>query len=73
MGVVSIDNQKYTNEVYFPQMAQAGCKYAAIIIPHNIFGETSISNILGKKNEALFESKIFQDLNSAQIWLSEIV
>jgi hypothetical protein len=72
MGVVSAENQKYTNEVYFPQMAQAGSKHAAIVIPENIFGQASVNNILGKKNEALFDAKLFKDYPSAAQWLAEI-
>jgi hypothetical protein len=72
MGVVSAENQKYTNEVYFPEMAQSGSKYAAIVIPENIFGQASVNNILGKKNEALFEAKLFKDYHSAAKWLADI-
>jgi hypothetical protein len=72
MGVISGENQKYTNEVYFPQMAQAGSKHAAIIIPENIFGEVSVNSILGKKNEELFDAKLFKDNKSAVDWLKKI-
>ena len=68
--MVSTDNQEYTNEVYFPQMAQAGSKRAAIIVPENIFGEASVNSILGKKNEVLFEAKLFRDTDSARQWLT---
>lgn len=72
MGVVSADNQKYTNETYFPEMAKAGSTYAAIVIPENIFGEASVNTILGKKNEALFDAKLFKDTTSAVNWLRSI-
>jgi hypothetical protein len=72
MAVVSTENQKYTNEVYFPQMAQAGSKYAAIVIPENIFGQASVNSILGKKNEALFEAKLFNNHQAAIEWLSQV-
>ncbi|MBC7919581.1 MAG: STAS/SEC14 domain-containing protein [Ferruginibacter sp.] len=71
IGVVSAENQKYTNEVYFPQMAQAGSKHAAIVIPESVFGEMSVNSILGKKNEALFEAKLFKDTDSASQWLTQ--
>jgi hypothetical protein len=72
MGVVSAENQKYTNDVYFPEVAKAGSKYAAIIVPENIFGEVSVNSILGKTNNALFEAKLFKDSSSATKWLIQI-
>jgi hypothetical protein len=69
MGVVSAENQKYTNEVYFPEVAKAGSKFAAIIVPENIFGEVSVNSILGKTNNALFDAKLFKDNSSATKWL----
>lgn len=70
IGVVSAENQQYTNEVYFPQMAQANSKRAAIVVPESIFGEASVNSILGKKNEALFEAELFKDTDSARQWLT---
>lgn len=72
MGVVSPKDQKYTNEVYFPQMAANGSKYAGIIIPENIFGQASVQNILGQKNEALFTAKLFSGTSEAVAWVKEV-
>ncbi len=72
MGVVSAKDQKYTNEVYFPQMAANGSKYAGIIIPDNIFGQVSVQNILGQKNESLFTAKLFNSTSEAVAWIKEV-
>ncbi len=72
MGVVSAQDQKYTNEVYFPQMAASGSKYAGIIIPENVFGQASVQNILGKKNEALFTARLFSGASEAISWLKQV-
>ena len=72
MGVVSPKDQKYTNEVYFPQMAASGSKYAGIIIPENVFGQASVQNILGQKNESLFTAKLFSGTNDAVSWIKEV-
>ncbi|MEL6538537.1 MAG: hypothetical protein AAFQ98_24155, partial [Bacteroidota bacterium] len=69
MGVVSQANQAYTNEKYFPSMSDAGNKKAAIIVPENIFGEVSVSAIMGKRNSELFEAEIFGELDTAREWL----
>ena len=71
LGVVSVDNQKYTNEVYFPQMSEAGSKRAAIVVPEGAFGALSVNSILGKKNEALFKAKLFTDTDTARQWLTQ--
>ena len=71
LGVVSAENQKYTNEVYFPQVSAAGSKRAAIVVPEGAFGALSVNSILGKKNEALFEAKLFKDTESARQWLTQ--
>ena len=72
MGVVSAQDQKYTNEVYFPLVAASGSKYAGIIIPENIFGQASVHNILGNKNEKLFTAKLFSNTNDAISWLKQV-
>ncbi|MEL6538819.1 MAG: hypothetical protein AAFQ98_25610 [Bacteroidota bacterium] len=71
MGVVSRENQNYTNEEYFPAVARAGNKIAAIVVPENIFGEVSVKAIMGERNEGLFMSKIFESTDEAREWLVE--
>lgn len=72
LGVISSDNQKYTNEVYFPQVSAAGSKYAAIIQSENVFGKASVNNILGKKDELLFQACMFNDTKQAIDWLNSL-
>ncbi|HAA13659.1 MAG TPA: hypothetical protein DCE41_18980 [Cytophagales bacterium] len=71
MGVVSRDNQAYTNEEYFPAVSRAGNKVAAIVVPENVFGEMSVSAIMGARNEALFQAQIFDDPGPAKAWLEK--
>lgn len=71
MGVVSQKNQEYTNKEYFPTVSRAGNKIAAIVVPQNIFGEVSVSAIMGARNEELFDAKIFPEPESAKEWLQQ--
>ncbi len=72
LGIISVENQKYTNEIYFPQISAAGSKHAAIIQSDSVFGKASVNNILGKKNEVLFQSSVFNDTAKAVEWLNSI-
>jgi hypothetical protein len=73
MGVLSAENQQYTSQVYMPQIAKAGLKHSAMIVPEDIFGEASAKNVTNRvKNEVAVFLHYFKDLNGALAWLNTL-
>lgn len=73
MGVLSVENQQYTSEVYMPQVTKAGLKHSALIVPEDIFGEASAKNVTSRvKNEVVLSIHHFRDLNEGVSWLATL-
>ena len=73
MGVLSTDNQKYTSEVYMPEITKAGLKHSALIVPQDVFGEASAKSVTNRaKNEVVFSMQYFKDLSDAITWLTTL-
>jgi hypothetical protein len=73
MGVLSAENQKYTSEVYMPEITRAGLRYSAIIVPQDLFGEVSAKNVTDKiKSAGKVPMQYFGDLPAAIAWLGTV-
>lgn len=69
--VMSQENQEWIQNHWFPNAIQSGLKHIAMIVPNNVFGQTSVTatNEEAEKNE-MVNLRYFIDKNEAIEWLS---
>lgn len=73
MGVLSTDNQQYTSEVYMPQIAEAGLRHSALIVPEDVFGEASAKNVTNKvKDNVVLSMRYFNNFPEGLEWLESL-
>lgn len=71
LGVISVEDQQWTNEVWFPSALSAGIKYIALVVPEDIFSQVSVDNIIDNA-EGDFQTRYFNSVEEAAAWLKEM-
>lgn len=69
MGVVSPENQKWSNEDWFPRAIAAGIKKMALVVPASTLAQMSVDSIMSKVEGASLETAYFDNIEDAQAWL----
>ena len=68
----SIENQEWTENIWFPEAEKTGLKYYAFIMAENIFGQVSAEQTNEKAEEkSVIKIKYFGNRKDAEKWLSE--
>ena len=67
LEVNSIENQEWTQKVWFPKAGQLGLKYLAFVVPTNVFGQVSAEQTNEKaEEEGAIEIKYFETAETAK-------
>lgn len=67
LGVISGENQKWTNEVWFPQVLEAGLKRMAIVVSKDVLCNMATKNTMAKVADDVY-SKYFDNRADAKAW-----
>ncbi len=71
LGAIDPDDQKWSNEEWFPKVLASGLKKVGVIISDDIFNQMSIDEIMSKVESAGFASQYFDDIDKAAQWMKE--
>lgn len=70
LEIVSIENQDWTQEVWFPEAGKLGLKHFAFLMPSDIFGQVSAQQANEKaESEGAIRIKYFDSKDEAVEWL----
>jgi len=69
LGAIDPDDQKWSNEEWFPQALSTGIKKMGVIISDDIFNQMSVEEIMSKVEGIGFVSQYFDDINKASQWM----
>jgi len=67
--VVSIANQNWLNEVWFPKAYKEGYRTSAVVVSKDLFNEVAVKKIVNDMDEGLFTVRFFPNLDDAKDWL----
>lgn len=67
--VVSMDDQKWMLENWFPQAYESGYRTSAVVISKNFFRELAIDNIVNQLDKGKFTVHYFDDFEKAKEWM----
>jgi len=70
LGAILEEDQKWSNEVWFPQAIQAGIKRMAVVIADDIFNQLSVEEIMNKVEAVDLTSHYFSNLEEARSWVA---
>jgi hypothetical protein len=68
--MMSLEDQRWTEEVWQPQAAKAGLQYIATLMPDNLFAALTINKVMDSvRCNASFDNESFVDESEAYEWL----
>lgn len=70
MEAITEEDQKWANEVWFPQAIGGGLKKIAILISKDAFNQMAVEEIMTKVDAINFSSGYFSDFSEAEKWLT---
>jgi len=62
MGVVSPENQKWSNADWFPRAIAAGIKKMALVVPSSTLAQMSVDSIMGQVKGTDLETAYFDNV-----------
>ena len=71
MQVLSIADQAWSNENWFPRAVSGGIRRMAIIYPSSALAKVGVKNIMNKVGEINIETAYFDSVEDAKAWLEE--
>ncbi len=69
LGVVTQEDQQWSNEDWFPRAINSSLQYMAIIVPENIIAKWSVDRIMTKVEGASLLTHYFDNTDKAMEWL----
>ncbi len=71
MAAISPDDQKWTNEDWFPRLLEAGVKTSAVVMSKDIFNQLAVKKIGQDMTNNSYTMHFFDDLEEAKKWLKD--
>ena len=69
MDVIDPDDEKWSNEDWFPRALAGGVKKMALIPSEDIFNKLSVENIMNEVTGTDLVVHYFEDVEEAKMWL----
>lgn len=69
LGVVTQEDQEWSNTDWFPRAITAGLTHMAIVVPHNIIAKWSVDRIMSKVEGTNLTTHYFDNVEQAREWL----
>jgi hypothetical protein len=70
LGVVTQEDQEWSNNDWFPRAISAGLTHMAIVVPHNIIAKWSVDRIMSKVAGTNLTTHYFDNVEQARDWLA---
>ncbi|WP_375563204.1 STAS/SEC14 domain-containing protein [Bernardetia sp. OM2101] len=71
MGAITPEDQKWTNEDWFPRLLGAGVRIAAVVMSKDIFNQLAVKKIGKDMTDNTYTMHFFESLEEAKEWLKE--
>jgi hypothetical protein len=69
LGPVSLEDQKWSNEDWFPRALASGLRTMAVVVPRKVVAKMSVHTIMSKVDDKNLTTAHFGDLGLARSWL----
>lgn len=69
LGPVTLEDQKWSNEDWFPRVIAAGLRYMALVSPRKVVAQMSVRTIMAKVMDKNLTTAHFDEVEQARDWL----
>lgn len=71
LGPVTPEDQKWSNEDWFPRALSGGIRWMALVAPRKVVAQMSVRTIMSKVNDKNLTTAYFDELELAKQWLGQ--
>jgi hypothetical protein len=72
LGPVTLEDQRWSNEEWFPRAIGAGLRYMALVSPRKVVAQMSVRTIMSKVMDRNLTTAHFDDIEEARNWLRNV-
>jgi hypothetical protein len=72
LGPVTLEDQKWSNEDWFPRAIAGGLRYMALVSPRKVVAQMSVRTIMSKVMDRNLTTAHFDELEQARQWLHSV-
>jgi hypothetical protein len=69
LGPVTLEDQKWSNEDWFPRAITGGIRFMALVSPRKVVAQMSVRTIMSKVMDRNLTTAHFDELEKARDWL----
>ncbi|WP_338793025.1 STAS/SEC14 domain-containing protein [Bernardetia sp. MNP-M8] len=69
MGAITPEDQKWTNEDWFPRLLESGIRTAAVVMSKDVFNQLAVKKIGEEMTDNNYTMHFFDNLEEAKEWL----
>jgi hypothetical protein len=69
MGTIGVEDQKWSNEDWFPRAVRGGIRYMALVMPASALASMGVKNIMNTIGNIPIETQYFDSPDKARDWL----
>lgn len=70
LGPVTLEDQRWTNEDWFPRAIGRGLRSMAVVSPRKVVAQMSVRTVMSKVMDRSFTTAYFDDVEPARQWLA---
>lgn len=70
--VVSVENQNWLMENWFPRAYERGYRTSAVVVSTDVFNKVAVKNITNKMDKGKFTVQYFENLDKAKVWIKKL-
>lgn len=70
--VVSIEDQDWLTEDWFPRAYKVGYRTSAVVVSTDVFNKVAVKNIVNKMDTGMFTVQYFESLDKAKVWIKKL-
>ena len=71
MGAIAPNDQKWTNEDWFPRLLGSGIDVAAVVMSKDVFNQLAVKKIGEDMTDNSYTMHFFDNLEEAKVWLKD--
>ena len=69
LGPVTLEDQRWSNDDWFPRAIQGGLRFMALVSPRKVVAQMSVRTIMSKVMDRNLTTAHFDDVEQARQWL----
>ncbi|MGF1637513.1 MAG: hypothetical protein ACFCUU_10615 [Cyclobacteriaceae bacterium] len=71
MKLITLENEKWTNEVWFPKALKSSIRHMALVLSDDVFNKVAVKKIMSEQQVQSITTQNFSSVSDAKVWIKE--